>query len=332
MKSGNWVMKEAKYYKTEGDAVRCLLCPHYCLIGKEKVGICSGRKNLDGKLYAINYGETVSIALDPIEKKPLYHFYPGTSILSVAPNGCNLRCPFCQNWQISQGKAPTRHISPEELADLAISENSIGVAYTYSEPIIWFEYLLDAGKLLHKNGLKNVLVTNGMINEEPLDELIPVIDAANIDLKAMDEEFYRELKGDLTTVLKTIKKVKNHWHIELTNLIIPTKNDSPEALTRLIDFVAELDPNIPLHFSRYFPHYKYDIPATPESTLRYAWELAKRKLKYVYVGNIWIEETQDTKCPNCGELLIKRDYFSSKLVGLNGKRCGRCGYEINLVL
>ncbi len=325
-------MKEARYYRIEGDSVRCLLCPHQCLIGNGKVGICSGRKNIDGKLYAINYGETVSVAVDPIEKKPLYHFYPGSSILSVAPNGCNLRCPFCQNWQISQGKSPTQFISPEELVNLAGKQNSVGVAYTYSEPLIWFEYLLDAGELLHRHSLKNVLVTNGMINEEPLAELIPLIDAANIDLKAMDEEFYRELKGDLKTVLNMIRTVKKHWHIELTNLIIPTKNDSALVLSRLIDFVVELGDDTPLHFSRYFPHHKYDIPPTPESTLRYAWELAKRKLKYVYVGNIWIEDAQDTKCPGCGQLLIRRSHGSLDIGGFNGEKCSRCGHKINVTL
>lgn len=324
-------MKEAKYYRIEGDSVRCLLCPHNCLIPDGKLGLCSGKKNIEGTLYAVNYGETVSAASDPMEKKPLYHFYPGSSILSVAPNGCNLRCPFCQNWQISQGKSPTQFISPEELVNLAVQCNSVGVAYTYSEPLIWFEYLLDAGKLIHKNSLKNVLVTNGMINEEPLTELMPVIDAANIDLKAMDEEFYRELRGDLKTVLNTIRRVKDHWHLELTNLIIPTKNDSLEALSSLVDFVAELGDDIPLHFSRYFPCYKYDIACTPESTLKHAWELARRKLKYVYVGNIWIEGLQDTKCPDCGQQLIKRDYFSVDTSGLDGKKCNRCGYEINVV-
>jgi len=325
-------MKEAKYCRTEGDAVRCLLCPHYCLIGDGMLGLCSGKKNVGGRLYAINYGETVSIATDPMEKKPLYHFYPGFSILSVAPNGCSLRCPFCQNWQISQGKSSTQFISPEKLVDLAMRCDSVGVAYTYSEPLIWFEYLLDAGKLLHARSLKNVLVTNGMINEEPLNELIPLIDAANIDVKGMDEHFYRELKGDLKTVLKTIRIVKDYWHIELTNLIIPTKNDSPDALSSLVDFVAELGDDIPLHFSRYFPCYKYDIPPTPESTLRYAWELARKKLKYVYVGNIWIEGAHDTRCPGCGQVVVSRGHFSVDMSGLRGKKCKRCGYEINLVI
>jgi pyruvate formate lyase activating enzyme len=324
-------MKEAKYYRTEGDAVRCLLCPHRCLIRDGKLGLCSGKKNIRGRLYATNYGETVSIATDPMEKKPLYHYYPGASILSVAPNGCSLRCPFCQNWQISQGKSATQFIGPEKLLDLVMQYDSVGVAYTYSEPLIWFEYLLDAGKLLHAHSRKNVLVTNGMINEEPLNELIPLIDAANIDLKGMDEHFYRELKGDLKTVLNTIRVVKDHWHVELTNLIIPTKNDSPEALSSLVDFVAELGDDIPLHFSRYFPCYKYDIPSTPKTTLEYAWKLARKKLKYVYVGNIWIEGAQDTRCPDCGQLLISRSHFSLDMSGLKGKKCKRCGYEISLV-
>ncbi len=324
-------MREAKHYKIEHDGVRCLLCPHFCLLAPGKTGLCSGRKNVGGKLYAINYGETVSLAIDPIEKKPLYHFYPGSDILSVAPNGCNLRCPFCQNWQISQGKCPTEYVSPERLLELALDHGSIGVAYTYSEPLIWFEYLLDAGTLLHSRGLKNVLVTNGMINPEPLEEIAPIVDAANIDLKGLDQVFYDELKGDVETVKSTIERVKDLWHVELTNLVIPTKNDSDEAITRLVDFVAALNDEIPLHFSRYFPHHRYDIPATPEPTLRRAYDIAKARLKYVYLGNIRIENTQNTECPHCGQLLVRRDQVFSQVVGLSDGNCSRCGRKTNIV-
>lgn len=326
-------MKEATYYEKVDGKVKCLVCPHYCVLAEGKVGICRGRKNIDGKLYAVNYGETCSVALDPIEKKPLYHFYPGSNIFSVSPNGCNLSCPFCQNWEISQGKVPTQYIEPTELVELAKRYNSIGVAYTYAEPLVWYDYLLDVGEECYKHKLKNVLVTNGMINEDPLRKLLPLIDAMNIDLKSMDEKFYKEfVKGDLEAVLNTITIAKKSCHIELTNLLIPTKNDSDSDITKLVDWIAELGDDTPLHFSRYFPHYKFRVETTPEATLRKAWELAKKKLKYVYVGNIQIEGSSNTICPNCGTLLIERGWFASRITNLKGKNCGNCGYEINIVV
>lgn len=313
--------------------MRCLLCPHSCLLEEGKIGICRGRKNQGGTLYAVNYGETTSLAVDPIEKKPLYHFHPGTQILSTAPNGCNLACPYCQNAEISQGEVSTQYISPEKLAKLAKNYNSVGIAYTYSEPLIWYEYLLDCGELAHENGLKNVLVTNGLINEEPLKELLPFIDAMNIDLKSMKEEFYKKVvKGDLSTVLNTIRLSKKTCHVELTNLVIPTLNDSEEDLVELIDWVADLGVDTPLHFSRYFPHYKFTTEPTPVETLKKAWRMAREKLRYVYVGNVWIEGASDTLCYNCGNLLIQRTHYSTKITGMANGKCGNCGTEAEVVM
>ncbi|MBI4722487.1 MAG: AmmeMemoRadiSam system radical SAM enzyme [Candidatus Stahlbacteria bacterium] len=281
-------MIEALYYdKLSEGIVKCLLCPHSCVIAPGKTGICRARKNIDSVLYAINYGECVSLSMDPIEKKPLNHFYPGSQILSTASNSCNLACPFCQNAKISQSNAPTQYIAPEELIDMAVRKKSIGIAYTYTEPFTWYEYVLDTARLAHKQGLKNVIVTNGMINEKPLIELLPYIDAANIDLKSMDAAFYKNiLHGELEQVLNTIRITKKHWHIEITNLIVPNYNDSIELLTQLVDFVASIGIDTPLHFSRYFPHYKVVVPHTPIETLKEAYRIGKEKLHYVYIGNV----------------------------------------------
>ncbi|MCK4352789.1 AmmeMemoRadiSam system radical SAM enzyme [candidate division WOR-3 bacterium] len=327
-------MYEAKWYKKLSNGkVECLLCPHHCVILLGKISICKARKNTNGTLYAINYGECVSLAMDPIEKKPLYHFHPGALILSVAPNSCNFDCPFCQNAEISQSKTYTQYISPEELVDLAIKKKSLGIAYTYTEPLTWYEYLIDAGKLAHKQGIKNILVTNGMIDEKPLLELLPYMDAANIDLKSMDEGFYKKVvHGDLKTVLNTIKISRQHIWIELTNLIIPGYNDSKELISKLIDFVAKLGVNTPLHFSRYFPHYKFTVPPTPVETLKFAWELAKEKLNYVYVGNVWLEGASDTYCPECSNLLVDRSYFYANPSGIEDKKCKKCGRKVDFIL
>ncbi len=327
-------MKEALYYERLADGrVKCLLCPHFCLLKDGEVGLCKGRKNEGGVLYAVNYGETTSLAVDPIEKKPLYHFIPGSQILSCAPNGCNLACPYCQNAEISQGKVSTRYVPPDRLVKLAKQYDSVGIAYTYSEPLVWYEYLLDAGRLAQENALKNVLVTNGLINREPLEELLPLIDAMNIDLKSMRENFYkRVVKGDLETVLNTIRLSKKRTHVELTNLVIPTMNDSEEELRELIDWVAELGVDTPLHFSRYFPHYKFSLEPTPVETLRRAWDLAKEKLRYVYVGNVWLEGASDTLCYNCGNRLIQRSYYSTSIDGIHNGKCSSCGVKAEVVM
>jgi pyruvate formate lyase activating enzyme len=326
-------MIEAKYYKkiikADKELLRCELCPNYCLIANGKVGACLGRKNIAGKLYAINYGEVVSIAMDPIEKKPLYHYFPGAPIFSVATFGCNLQCPFCQNWEISQEKAQSKFYSPQDLVKTALTYPTIGIAYTFTEPLIWFEYLLDTMKIARKSGLKNVLVTNGMINSEPLAELLPLIDALNIDLKSIREDFYKDfVKGDLASVKHTIEQTKKKCHVELTNLIIPTKNDSRENLTDLVDYCASLGKDTVLHFTRYFPYHKVDIPLTPEKTLLMAMEIAREKLDYVYLGNIGGHDN-NTYCPKCHNLLVNRGYFNTIATGLKDNNiCNKCGHKI----
>lgn len=325
-------MKEAQFYeKLDQQRVRCQLCSKTCLIKEGELGFCQTRQNRDGILYADQYGRVCSINQDPIEKKPLYHFYPGREILSISGNGCNLKCQFCQNWQISQRKTPTQSLSPEEAVTLAKQSNSLGIAYTYAEPLVWYEYVLETSKLVHRAGLKNVLVTNGEINEEPLRQLLPFVDAMNVDVKSMDDAFYQKVcRGNLEPVLRTVEISKDFCHLEITNLVIPTLNDSQENFENLCSWLASLDDKIPLHFSRYFPQYKMDIPATPEETLRKAREIALGKLKYVYVGNIAKEDWADTFCPQCKKKAIGRRGYQLQFINYKNGRCGICLSSLNI--
>jgi pyruvate formate lyase activating enzyme len=286
-------MIEAKYYeKKENQTVQCGLCPHNCVIAPGKTGICRIRQNKDGKLYSLTYDQSTSINFDPIEKKPLYHYYPGSTILSVGTLGCNFRCEFCQNWEISQaefGDIPTRRLTSEMALKLAGENNSIGIAFTYNEPLINYEWVLDTAKLFSANKLKNVIVSNGYINPGPLAGLLPFIDAANIDVKSFSEGFYKKFCGvpAFTPVLKTVETmVRANKHVEITTLLIPGENDSAPEIEKLVDWLAGISDRIPLHFSRYFPQYKMDIPPTDMKTLLRAYELARKKLKYVYLGNV----------------------------------------------
>lgn len=324
---------EAKYYKVQDSHIECQLCPHYCRILPGKSGLCRGRMNEEGKLWATNYGETTSIALDPIEKKPLYHFYPGAQILSIACNSCNMRCPFCQNWEISQDEVNTQYISAEILVRMLKDHRSMGVAYTYTEPLVWFEYIKDAGKAVRESGGKNVLVTNGLINKDPLLELIPLIDAMNIDLKTMDGAVYKKiLKGDLGAVKRTIEVAHTYCHIEITNLIVTGMNDKKTEIDSLIDYVASIDRNIPLHFSRYFPNHEYTRPPTSVKSIEYAYEKAREKLNYVYIGNLPTDDGSNTICQKCGNMLIERMYFRAIIKGLDGNKCNKCGETIPVVV
>jgi pyruvate formate lyase activating enzyme len=328
-------VEEAKYYKKlEEGKVQCFLCPQECPIKEGEKGFCRARENKGGKLYSIIYAEVSSSGFDPIEKKPLYHFYPGRRIFSLGTVGCNFACPYCQNWNISQAEAPTRQILPREAANLALENNSIGIAYTYSEPLIWYEYVLDTSKLARQKNLVNVLVTNGFINEEPLKELLPFIDAMNIDVKAFTEDFYKNIcKGELAPVLRTAEMAKKEGtHLEVTNLIIPTLNDKEEEIEKLVDWVASsLGVDTPLHFSRYFPQYKFDIPATPASTLTRAREIALKKLRYVYLGNISEPEAEATYCYNCSKPLIKRRGYTILEYEIKEGKCKHCGTKIDIV-
>ena len=283
-------MKEALYYeRLDNKRVRCNLCPYECNIPPSGKGACGVRLNKDGTLYTSVYGKTTGISLDPIEKKPLYRYHPGEYILSLGTRGCNLHCEFCQNWHISQeAGGPTENITPEEIIERAHALGSFGIAYTYNEPFIWYEFVLDTAKLARANGLENVLVTNGFVNTGPLEGMLPYINAMNIDLKSFDEDFYAKVcRGSLKPVLNAIKVSAKKCHIELTNLIIPTLNDSEPAIRNMVDWIYNnLGPEVPLHLSRYFPCYKATLPATPVETLIKAEKIAKEKLKYVYVGNV----------------------------------------------
>jgi len=326
-------LKKAKYWQKKGtDAIQCLVCPNECVIKPGKEGICKNKKNIDGELYAHRYGEVSAISMDPIEKKPLYHFYPGSQILSIGTVGCSLSCDFCQNYHLVEAQVPTEKVAPEEIIELAKKQGSFGVSYTYNEPFISYEFVFDCSILAKKAGLKNVLVTNGYYNLEPFEELLPYIDAMNIDLKSIREDYYRKFcHGRLEPALKVIERAQKSCLVELTNLIVTGLNDSDEDLKDLIDWVAKLNPEIPLHFSRYHPMFKMDNPPTPMERLEKAFELAKEKLKYVYLGNVWGELGQDSICPNCGAILVKRIGYNIKIKDLQGNHCKKCETKLNFV-
>lgn len=265
----------------------CRLCPFMCRLSEGKTGICKGKKNIGGTIYAVNYAKTASINIDPIEKKPLARFHPSSTILSIGANGCNLKCDFCQNFSISQMESQTRYLSPEMAVKLAIENKTIGIAYTYSEPLIWYEYVYDTARLAAQNSLVNVLVTNGTIEKEPLLLLLDYIDAVNLDIKSMDPLFYKKVcKGFLEPVLESAKIIHEKAHLEITNLLIPGRNDDDDNIRKLVDFIAGIDRSIPLHLSAYHPAWNCVAPATlPEQVYR-AKAIADKKLDYVYVGNI----------------------------------------------
>ncbi|QSZ26766.1 AmmeMemoRadiSam system radical SAM enzyme [Aceticella autotrophica] len=321
-------MKEAMFYeKLDNNTVHCLLCPHDCMIKEGKYGFCNVRKNVNGTLNTENYGIVTAIALDPMEKKPLYHFYPGRYILSVGTFGCNLRCAFCQNWEISQQKLEGNFALPEQLIHIAKSqENNIGIAYTYNEPTIWFEYVIECAKAARENGLKNVLVSNGFINIEPLKELLKYIDAMNIDIKAFTDEYYRKLcYGKLDNVLRTVEVAAKSCHVEITTLLVTGENDNVDEMEKLAKWLSGINKNIPLHFTRYFPHYKMTNPPTPIETLKLVSETGKKYLNYVYTGNAPGFDN-NTYCPVCGNLLIERN-ININIIGIKNNKCLKCGNE-----
>lgn len=271
----------------------CPICPRQCNLNEGQIGFCKARACLNDTIVPINYGKITSLALDPIEKKPLYHFYPGSKILSVGSFGCNLRCPFCQNYEISMAginDIAHQYITPADLTDMAIKLaqgplGNIGVAFTYNEPFISYEFVRDCCVLLHQAGLKTVLVSNGHINRQPLLELLPLVDAMNIDLKGFTKEYYDYVGGNLECVKQTIAEAYNKCHVEVTTLIVPTKNDYPAQMEAEAAWLASLSPEIPLHISRYFPRYKSTIPATEVETVYQLRDIARKHLKNVHVGN-----------------------------------------------
>jgi pyruvate formate lyase activating enzyme len=323
------------YDKLDDKRVQCKTCSWRCTIRNGKRGFCEVRENRGGTLTVLNYGLVSSANVDPIEKKPLFHFYPGSTVFSLGTVGCNFRCLHCQNYTISQAALDDyrklAQYSPEKAVETAIELGCKGIAWTYNEPAIWFEYTLDSARLAKARDLYTVYVTNGYMTEEALNTISPFLDAMNIDVKGFTEDFYRKLcKTRLKFVLETVEHAyKLGIHIELTYLVIPEHNDSSEEISKFVDWVANIDENIPVHFSRFHPDYKLtSVPATPIETIGDAWKLAKEKLNFVYIGNVPGHGGENTVCPSCNSLLIERVGYSTKIIGLTGSSCKECGMMI----
>ncbi len=278
---------EARYYVKEEGKIRCELCPHRCLIAEGAAGLCRVRKNGKGVLIAESYGRITALQVDPIEKKPLAYFHPGEKIFSIGSYGCNLRCPFCQNFSIAHGHPATTEYTPEEIVSAVKRRDLTHLAFTYNEPIVSFEFVLDTAKAAKKAGLVTVMVTNGYIEQEPLKELLPWIDAWNIDLKGFREETYQKLGGRLAPVCETIKTASRAAHVEITTLLVPGINDDRQEMKDLFQWIGELDPEIPIHLTRYFPAWKYDKPSTDLAWMQEMAEEARKVCKRVKLGNVW---------------------------------------------
>ncbi len=330
-------MKEVLLYSRLADgSVRCETCRHYCLIPEGGRGFCGVRVNSAGRLKVANYAEVVAASSDPIEKKPLYHFLPASFAFSIASAGCNFRCLFCQNYEISQPpysfSAAFRNFSPQEIVSLALRHGCSSIAYTYSEPTVFLEFALDTAYTAKEKGLKNIFVSNGFMSPEAIEKLLPVLDAINIDLKSFSERFYQRIcSGRLAGVLDSIESFKkNNVWLELTTLIIPGYNDSEKELSKIAGFISSLDKNIPWHICRFYPMYKMaDIKPTSWQTLKSAYDIGKEKgLNYIYPGNIEAGGLENTYCPKCGRVLIERQGY--KVIGNNivNGRCRFCGEEI----
>jgi len=331
-------MKEAYlYHKLKNDSVRCDLCNHRCVIKNSSKGKCCVRENINGTLYSLVYEKAISENSDPIEKKPLFHFLPGTQSLSVATVGCNFKCFFCQNYEISQmpcdyKRIEGRDIPPEQLIKDALRYNCRSISYTYTEPTIYFEYAYDTAELAHKEGLKNVFVTNGFMSKECIEKIRPYLDAANVDLKSFSDDFYKEkVGGRLKPVLDNIRLMKEIgiW-VEVTTLIIPGLNDSDDELEKIAEFLADTGCDIPWHISAYYPQYKSSIPPTGLEVIYNAIDIGKKAgLKYVYGGNIPGDKHENTYCYNCNNLIIRRSGFSVSDFKVKDNLCPKCGSKID---
>ncbi|RJP80192.1 MAG: AmmeMemoRadiSam system radical SAM enzyme [Candidatus Zixiibacteriota bacterium] len=322
-------MHQAEYYHLESSRLVCDLCPHGCKLREGQAGVCRVRRRQGNRLEVDNYAQVASLALDPIEKKPLYHFRPGSLILSAGANGCNLKCAFCQNAEISQGSVPTRHLPVEALVEAAGTRGSIGVAFTYSEPLMWYEYILEAAAELKRRDYAVVLVTNGYLSEAPFRRLLPLVDALNVDLKSPSRDFYRKLcKADLEPVQRNIRLAHEAGvHVEIAHLVVTGWNDNDESIQRTAAWIASVSDEIPLHLSRYFPHYRYAEPPTSEAFLFHALDLARRELKFAYLGNI-AGGGSDTLCPDCGAIVIERRAYRTRVLNLRDGACARCGRSL----
>lgn len=326
---------------TNANIVKCRLCPHNCILREERYGICRVRTVKNNVPVAINYGEVTSAGVDPIEKKPLYHFKPSKNILSVGSFGCNMTCSFCQNYQISQNRPQSESISIERLIEIMNGiENNAGIAFTYNEPFMWYEYMYDTfktikekylGKDLGAHDISNVIVTNGYVNKEPLLKILPYVDAMNIDLKAYTNKYYNKICGaSLEPVLETIKTCSKKCHVEITTLLVTDENDSLEDVKNIAQFIGNINEDIPLHLSRYFPRYKMNNEPTEIEKMINAKSVAEKYLKYVYLGNVPGMDN-NTYCPKCHKLLIQRNSYNTELF-FNSNKCPDCGETINVKL
>lgn len=334
-------LHEAMFYgKKDSKNVKCGLCNRRCLIADGARGLCGVRKNLEGKLYSLAYGKTLTMEIDPVEKKPLYHFRPGSRCLGISTFGCNFMCKHCQNFNISQAREESTFekvpfTSPEKIVQAALDAKVEGIAYTYNEPTIFAEYALDIMKLARKKNLYNVWVSNGYMTKEAAEKISPLLDAINIDLKG-DKKFYNEIVGnaDVEFVKENIKYFhKKRVHIEVTNLIIPGCNDDEKNFREIAKFIKSVSEEIPLHFSRFYPMYKLDyLPATDPDKIKLARDIAlKEGLKHVYLGNL--REESDTFCKKCGSVLIKRIGYSTEIKNLDSEaKCKTCGTKSNIIL
>lgn len=325
------LMKQASYWSHEeqGGSVVCRLCPNFCRIGESETGICRVRRNIGGVLFAEGYGKVSSMNIDPVEKKPLYHYLPGTDIFSIGGWGCNFRCLFCQNWSISQefhDQGDT--LSPEHIVKAAETHGTPSIAYTYNEPLIGLEFVVDCAHLARERGIRNVAVTNGYISKEAGADAIEAIDAFNVDIKSIDAGFYRRnCGGALEPVLDFCRAVMDAGrHIEITNLVIPGENDGGAEVERLAEWVAaNLGRHVPLHLSAYRPMYKMSNPATDEQILKTAFKLAGSHLDYVYLGNLGALEGSKTMCPDCYTIVIERNGYRVSLNNIKDGSCSQCG-------
>ncbi len=329
--------KKARFFKPlKNGKIQCLLCPRECIVTPGQRGMCRVRENQKGVYYTLVYGNPCALHIDPIEKKPFFHFLPGTQALSVATAGCNLSCKYCQNWEISQfppEKTFNFNVSPSELVNMALKYKTPSIAYTYTEPSVFYEYMYDTAKIASKKGIFNIYHSNGYLNKKPLEKLIPYLSAANIDLKGFSNSFYREISGGtLKPVLNTIKTLKKNgvW-VEITNLVVPTKNDSPSMIREMVKWIIDnVGPEVPLHFSRFYPMYKLkNLPPTPVKTLERAREIALEEgMKFVYIGNVFGHKAENTYCPKCGRVIIKRKGYTIYENNIKKGKCKFCGERI----